>query len=214
MKLQILIENHIKSNFGKYMLLMLFFIIGIGLGAFTINGLSSVQRNELTNYMQGFLGLIDAQTIDTASLFRISAIYNLKIILVLWLLGATVIGIPFIFAVIGIRGFITGFTAGFIIRLLGVKGLLFTAIIVLLKEMIIVPCMFALGVNGINFSQNIIRRKNINIKVLNAKENFKSSLTAYCAATLFYSAFLFAGILVEVYLIPILVRMAAPILTN
>ena len=133
LKLQILIENHIKSNFGKYMLLMLFFIIGIGLGAFTINGLSSVQRNELTNYMQGFLGLIDAQTIDTASLFRISAIYNLKIILVLWLLGATVIGIPFIFAVVSIRGFITGFTAGFIIRLLGVKGLVFTAIIVLLK---------------------------------------------------------------------------------
>lgn len=208
MNLHLLLENHIKNNLGKYLLLFSFFILGIGLGAFTVNGLSSIQRYELDNYMQGFFEMFDAQTINSSSLLKVSSIYNGKMMLILWLLGITVIGIPFIFAVTGIRGFINGFSAGFFIRLMGIKSLLFIAVVILIKEIIIMPSLMTMGVTGINFSQNIIKNRKVSYP---AKESFLTSFAAYCATTLLCCAFLFIGILVEAYVVPVLIRIIAPV---
>lgn len=208
MKLGLMFENHIKNNSGKYILLLTFFILGTGFGAFTVNGLSSIQRYELDNYMQGFFEMLDSQTIDCAGLLRTSLIYNGKMALIIWLLGAAVIGIPFIFAVAGIRGFINGFTAGYFVRLMGIKGILLIASVILLKEIIIVPSLLAMGVNGVNFSQNIIKRK----KSFPGKESFLTSFAAYCAAAVLCGGVLTVGVLVEAYIVPVLIRIITPVL--
>jgi len=67
------------------------------------------------------------------------------------------------------KGFITGFTSGFIIYIMGFKGVLFTFLTILPKEIIMVPCIIALGVNGIKFSLNIVKDKS-------AKQMSKNSL--------------------------------------
>ncbi len=187
------------------------FVVGISAGAFTVNGLSSIQTEELNVYFQGFLQLLDYQTIDSNELIKISLMENMKIVGVLWILGVTIIGIPFIYLAIGIRGFITGFSSGFIIKSLGFKGVLFTLLALLPKEIFIVPCIIALGVNGINFSLSIIKNKSI--KRL-SKENLKRGFIAYCFTTVLYSLLIFAGILVEVFITPVFMRMITPIITN
>jgi len=187
------------------------FVVGISAGAFTVNGLSTIQSEELNIYFQGFLQLLDYQTIDSNELFKISLMENMKIVGVLWILGVTIIGIPFIYVAIGIRGFITGFSSGFIIKALGLKGVLFTLLALLPKEIFIVPCIIALGVNGINFSLSIIKNKSI--KRL-SKENLKSGFIAYCFTTILYSLLIFVGILVEVFITPVFMRMITPIITN
>lgn len=202
---------HVKNNLNKYFFLFMAFIIGVSAGAFTVNGLSTTQRDELLNYFQGFLQLLANQKVDTGKLINVALAENLKIIGVLWVLGLTIIGIPFIYLLIGIRGFITGFTSGFIMQTLGLKGVLFTLVAILPKEIIIVPCLIALAVNGINFSLNIIKNKSIK-SIL--KENLKMNFIAYCMFTLFFSMIIFAGILVEVYIIPVLVRIVAPTITG
>ena len=113
------------------------FVVGISAGAFTVNGLSTIQSEELNIYFQGFLQLLDYQTIDSNELFKISLMENMKIVGVLWILGVTIIGIPFIYVAIGIRGFITGFSSGFIIKALGLKGVLFTLLALLPKEILL-----------------------------------------------------------------------------
>jgi stage II sporulation protein M len=202
---------HVKNNLNRYFLLLLAFVIGISAGAFTVNGLSSVQRDELTNYFQGFLQLLDSHSTDNTELLKIALMENIRIIVVLWVLGVTIIGIPFIFVIISIRGFITGFSSAFIVKIFGLKGILFTLFTLFPKEVIVMPCIIALGVNGINFSLNIIKSKS-NKHI--SKESLKSNFFAYCFVTFFFCSIIFTGILVEAYIIPVFTRMMAPIIIN
>jgi stage II sporulation protein M len=207
-KLKDTIVKHLLKNINTYFFLLLAFVVGVSAGAFTVNSLNSIQRDELSNYFSGFLQLLDRQSVDSNELLRISAIENLKLVAVLWALGVTIIGIPFIYVVIGIRGFITGFSAGFVIKILGLKGLLFSFITMLPKEIIIVPCIIALGVSGINFSLSIVKRKSVKH---HTKENLKANFVTYCFMTVLFTCLLFAGILLEVYITPVFIRMFAPI---
>jgi len=62
------------------------YIGGISAGAFTVNGLSSLQRNELINYFQGFLELFEHQWVDSNEILRISIIDNARLVIALWVL--------------------------------------------------------------------------------------------------------------------------------
>ncbi|HEX3029214.1 MAG TPA: stage II sporulation protein M, partial [Clostridia bacterium] len=111
-------------------------------------------------------------------------------------------------AIIVIRGFMTGFSTGFIIQTLGTKGMIFTLLTLVPKELIIIPALIALGVNGINFSLKII--KNRSIKNI-SKEGIKSNFAKYCFVTAFFSFFILAGVLIEAYILPVTIRMMSSI---
>lgn len=202
-KIRSTMTEHLNKNKNTYLFLFLTFVTGVSAGAFTVNGLSSIQRTELTNYFQGFLQLFENQRVDSNEILQISLVDNARFVAVLWALGVTIIGIPLIYFFVGVRGFITGFTSGFIIDLMGLKGVVFTLFSIVPKEIIIIPCIIALGVNGINFSINIIRSRSI--KRVN-KENLKTGFLAYCFTTAFFSCFIFGGILVESYITPVCIR--------
>lgn len=204
MQLQNTIKEHMKNNRNSYLFLLMAFTLGVSAGAFTVNGLSTMQRDELAHYFQGFLQLFDNLNVNSSELFYIALLQNLKLIGLLWILGVTIIGLPFIFIILGIRGFITGFSSGFIISALGMKGLLFSGLALLPKEIIIVPCLIAIGVNGINFSMNIAKNKPRDV---NMKLGLKSAFVSYCLVTLLLSCIILAGIIFDAYITPTLLRM-------
>lgn len=203
--------KHIQNNMKTYFLLILAFMIGVSAGAFTVNGLSTGQTEELKHYVQGFMNLMNNQKIDNGELLKISFMENAKVILVLWILGVTIIGAPFIFIIIGIRGFVTGFSSGFIVSVLGVKGVLFTALTLLPKELVVIPCILALGVSGINFSMNIVKKRSI--KHI-SKEGLKLNFMSYCFVTLFYTGIIFAGVLIEAYITPFFAKLIIPFVAS
>lgn len=206
-KLQSVIGEHISKNRNAYLFLLMAFILGVSAGAFTVNGLSIMQRDELTNYFQGFIQLLNNQNIESSELFTTACMENLKLIGLLWILGVTIIGIPFIFIIMSVKGFIAGFSSGFIINVLGLKGLLFTTFALLPKEIIIVPCLIAIGVNGINFSLRIAKNKTGHD---NLKESLKTSFVSYCFVTAFFSCIILAGIILDAYITPVMIRIIAP----
>lgn len=208
--LQGTIKTHITANKTTYLFLLMAFIIGVSAGAFTVNGLSTMQRDELLNYFQGFLQLFNNQNLKGSELFAIGLSENIKLIVILWILGVTIIGLPFIFLIMGIRGFVTGFTSGFIINALGMRGLLFSGLALLPKEIIIIPCLIGIGVNGINFSLRITKNKSSQD---DQKSGLRTAFMSYCFVTMLYCCIILAGILVDAYVTPILLRMIAPIVT-
>jgi len=64
-RIQEVIAVHIKNYSNRYIMLIMALVTGISAGAFTVNGLSAIQREELTNYIHGFLSLMDNQIIDS-----------------------------------------------------------------------------------------------------------------------------------------------------
>lgn len=209
-KLRNVIGEHISRNRNAYLFLLMAFVLGVSAGAFTVNGLSTMQRDELSNYFQGFLQLLNNQNLESSELFSTALLENLKLIVILWILGVTIIGIPFIFIILGVKGFITGFSSGFIINVLGLKGVLFTTFALLPKEIIIVPCLIAIGVNGINFSLHIAKNRSSHDRL---KESLKASFISYCFVTAFFSCIILAGIILDAYVTPVLVRIIAPAVT-
>jgi len=210
-KLRNVIGEHIAKNRNAYLFLLMAFILGVSAGAFTVNGLSTMQRDELSNYFQGFLQLFNNQNLESSELLVTALLENLKLVALLWILGVTIIGIPFIFIILGVKGFITGFSSGFIINALGLKGVLFTTFALLPKEIIMVPCLIAIGVNGINFSKNIAKNRSTHD---NLKDSLKTSFLSYCFVTAFYSCFILAGIILDAYVTPVMIRIIAPMVTQ
>ena len=206
-KLQSLIKEHITANKNSYMFLLLAFVVGVSAGAFTVNGLSTMQRDELSNYFQGFLQLFNYQNFKSSELLTIGVIENVKIVGLLWILGVTIIGLPFIYIIIGVRGFITGFCSGFIINALGLQGLLFSGVALLPREIIIIPCLIGIGVNGINFSMKITKSRSVQDS---QKPGLKTAFLSYCFITLFFCCIILAGIIFDAYITPVLIRMIAP----
>lgn len=206
-KIKNVIGEHIAKNRNAYIFLLMAFVFGVSAGAFTVNGLSAMQRDELTNYFQGFLQLLHNQNMDSSELFSTAFMENLKLVGLLWILGVTIIGIPFIFLIIAVRGFITGFSSGFIISVLGFKGIIFSIFTMLPKEILIVPCLIAIGVNGINFSMRLAKNKTTQN---NLKDNLKGSFVSYCFVAAFFSSIILGGIILDAYITPVIVRIIAP----
>ncbi len=204
------ISAHIEKNRNSYFFLLLAFVLGVSAGAFTVNGLSTIQRDELNNYFQGFLQLLNNQTVESSELFSYGLAENMKLVGLLWVLGLTIIGIPFIYLILGVKGFITGFSSGFIINALGIKGLLFTAFSLLPKEIVIVPCLIAIGVNGIKFSMYIARSKSTNA----ISKGLKASFISNCLKTVLFASIIMVGIAIDAYITPVMVRIIAPIFTE
>ncbi|NSW92938.1 MAG: stage II sporulation protein M [Firmicutes bacterium] len=210
-KIRELLYKHFKNNSNRYFLLFMIFVIGVSAGAFTVNGLSTLQNDELVHYFKGFLQIMGKQRVNSNELLMISLQENTKTIVLLWVLGVTIIGIPFIFLLILTKGFIIGFSSGFIIKTMGIKGILFSFLAILPKEIIVIPCIIALGVNGINFSLNIIRSKSIK-QVL--KQNLRMDFIGYSLSTIFFSIFILIGTLIETYIIPVFIRIITPVIVT
>lgn len=152
-----IIKEHINGNRILYISLFLFYIIGICLGAASVKDLDYQQKDEIVTFFNGFVKLLDTDNFSQFNLFKISLIDNIKLIVLFWLLGFTVIGFPMYYVIIGMRGFSTGFSSGIIMGVLGTKGIYISAVCFVPKEAVLVPCLIALSINGIKLSGNILR---------------------------------------------------------
>jgi stage II sporulation protein M len=197
-KIEQVIKNHIRDNKYTYLSLFIFYIIGILLGAVAVNDLDFQQKDEMTKYFNGFLKLLNSSEVNKISLFKISLLDNLKIIALFWVLGFTVIGVPIYYIVIGMRGFTTGFSSGIIMGVLGSKGIVISTICFLPKEIIVIPCLIALGVNGIRLSRGIL--KNWLKKSIKGNTGVKQRIGPYSFVTMFYSLFIFFATIIEVFI--------------
>ncbi|HOQ07890.1 MAG TPA: stage II sporulation protein M [Clostridiales bacterium] len=207
-KLQNIIREHLNANRNTYFFLLLSFVFGVITGAFTVNGLSAMQKDELSNYLHGFLQLFGNQHVSSGELITAGLIENLKMTGLLWVLGVTVIGIPFIYMIICARGFVTGFTSGFIINALGMKGMLLTGFALFPKEIIIIPCLIGIGVNGINFSMRLARNRAVPEL---QKPGLKTAFLSYCLVALLFTGLTMVGLMIDAYVAPVLIRMIAPL---
>lgn len=198
-----MIFKDIKQNFMLYFLLVLALMIGISTGAITINVLNKGQNQSLISFLDSFFQVLNQEKIDSLILLKHSIINNLQTILLVWILGITVIGAPIVFFIVALRGFIVGFTVGFLINELGFKGFIFSLITILPQNIFVIPGIILLSALSINFAKKIITSK----RKLGANLNFVSELGRYSLNIAFLSLLFFVGSLVEAYITPIFMRL-------
>lgn len=151
------LTNHFKDNLVLYVLLSSFLIVGILLGSTSVKSLDPEQTGSLGDYFNNFVSAFPTIQIQPEVLTTASFASNIKLLLLVWFLGLTVLGVPIIFLAITIKGFYLGFTAGFIIQEKGLEGILFTAITLLPQNILIIPSLVIAGVVAASFSIWLLR---------------------------------------------------------
>ena len=196
-----IIKTHIYNNFKEYLSISLVLIIGIVIGVITINNSNEEQVNEISTYINNFLGdLKEVSNIDTGALLINTFFNNLYLILILWFVGSTVIGIPIVYGIIGYKGFCLGYTISSSIITLGTaKGTCFSLASMLLQNIIYIPCILALAVSGIRLYKSIMKDRR--------KENIKLEVIKHTAFSAFIGIFILIGVLVETYVSTYLIKL-------
>lgn len=184
--------NYINNNKREYMLVILLFIIGIIIGIIFINKSTTIQEEEITTYINEFVVKIkDNQPIDRVALLKEKVISNLILVLTMWFVGSTVVGIPIVYAILLYKGFCLGYTISSIMLTLGIKGILLAISSMLLQNIIWIPCILALAVSGICLYKSIMKDKR--------KENIKLEVTRHTIFCIIVMFGMQISALIEVY---------------
>jgi len=205
-RLKFFFQVHFKSHVVLYGIALFVFLIGVTSGAFTVNAISPNQKGGLADYINEF--------IDNAS-NNINSDIDRRIILheglrqycgfafIIWFLGLSYLGIPFIILAFGIKGFLVGFTTGCVVSFYGAKGLLFLTLCVLPPNIIYIPCITLIVIialeNGTNRYK--MRRKTL------PKQDIKRNMTSYTLKISILTFVMMIGIVYEMFVVPFFLKL-------
>jgi len=152
------IKGHLSNNFILYLFTILFLIMGIIFGAIGVKALTPQQLSSLNQYIDTGLETAGKQ-IDYQSTAKHAIWRNSKTIMKVWFLGLTVIGLPLILVIIFTRGFVLGFTVGFLLENKAWQGLGIILLTIFPQNLLHLPSLILAGTSAIGFSLYLINGK-------------------------------------------------------
>lgn len=196
------LARHIKDNLALYLVVFIFFLGGITAGTVTLYYLGQQQVIQLASYLDNLLKQLNNthQIASWYSIFYQTFINALKEIGMVWFLGLTVIGLPLIVAIIFLKGFILGFTVGFLVQQKAYQGIAFSLLAILPPNLLEIPALFVAAILGISFSISLLRGRNIR------EAGFLPRFLAYTLLMFLVMVLVAGGGLVEAYLSPLFAR--------
>lgn len=189
-----IITSHIINNLRAYLSVIVVFLIGMVLGVVVINNSSAEQITQIDDYINNFISdLKEYGDIDKTTLLAETFFNNLYLILALWFVGSTVIGIPIVYGMIAYKGFCLSYTISSSIITLGTwNGTVFSLASMFLQNIIYIPCMMALAVSGIKLYKSILKDKR--------RENIKFEIIRHIMFSALIGSIMLLGTLVETYI--------------
>ncbi|MCQ2010041.1 stage II sporulation protein M [Sporolactobacillus sp. STSJ-5] len=158
-RLKKVLHQHISDYLSLYTFVTGLLLMGIIFGAIVVNCLPYESKNDLLHYLQQFFGeLAKNQVADPRALFKDSLFHDLQYLILIWVLGLSVIGLPLIFLLIFVKGIFLGFTVGFLVSQMGMKGLMAILVSIFPQNLLIIPNYLFIAVLSVAFSLKMIRQ--------------------------------------------------------
>lgn len=189
-----IIASHIQNNIREYTIGSIIFLIGLLLGIVFVNNLNDVQTTEISTYITDSISTIKGtENINELELLKESISNNIVLVILLWLMGSTVIGLLLVYLIVCFKGFCFGYTISSIIYVLGTgKGIVFFIVTMFLKNIIAIPCTIALAVSGMRLYKSIMQDRR--------KENIKLEVVRHTIFSIFILILLVLSSFIEVYI--------------
>lgn len=199
------ILRHLYENIKLYIIVTIIFVIGITTGVIFINNTTGEEATEIQSYITEFINLLkQGYHVDTGALLKKSLSDNLILILVMWLLGSTVVGIPIVIGIVLFRGFCIGYSVSAIIATLGVqKGILFFIVTMLLHNLIFIPVIICMTISCLKLYKSIMKDKR--------RENIKLAIIRHTLISIMLSILLVIASLIESYVSTSLIMLTVKI---
>lgn len=195
--------KHFRENFWLYVIALLCVCTGIVFGIYTVKYMGDMEKSELVSYLNSFTEVMQKSSVSSKSIFFQTLKNNIPLIIAIWFLGLTMIGIPIILLFDILKGYTIGFTIGFMANALGFKGTGISLLMILPQNIIYIPCIIIVSVIAMEFSLNILKDKmnkrwttNIWVKVVSYSSLFVITAFIMCI-----------GFVIESYISPHVVKM-------
>lgn len=170
-----------------FMILCATFIIGIISGTLCVKTLSDVQKSEMINYLSNFFKIIgNTDNINKNQMFIQLLINNLKIYALLLVFGLFTVGVFLIPALVLFKGFILGFTIGFILDELFLMGFLFTLLVIFPQNIVYIVGIVFSSLLGMNMSYQKLMNRNKHISK-SSKRNIQQIIYYFISLTVAFS---------------------------
>lgn len=168
--IDVLVE-FVKSNIKEYIIITLVFLIGIFLGVMFVNNLEEEQKSEIITYVETYIEAFkQTDSSSNITLLQNNIKDNIILALIIWFIGSTIVGIPIVFGIIAFRGFCLGYTISGITVVFGIgKGVIFTAIALIMQNILFIPGIISLGVSALKTYKSIYsdkRKENIKLELV------------------------------------------------
>ncbi|MHC6179463.1 stage II sporulation protein M [Clostridium sp. JNZ X4-2] len=200
-----LINKHIKNNFWLYVISLLCLFTGIVLGIYSVRYMGGFEKSDLVNYLKNFTTTIDSGSVNYKSILFQTLKNNIPVILAIWFLGLTMIGIPIILVIDIVKGFTIGFSMSFIISQMGIKGIWISLLGILPQNIIYIPCIILSSVFAMEFSLMIFKDRS----KVQWKSHILVSITSYSIYFLIVAMIMCMGFFMEAYLTPNMIKLVA-----
>lgn len=153
-------------KFNLFVLILL--VLGVTCGAIYYNLLSKSDLDSVFSTMNTFTASIKNNSYNYVQALLHSLGNNLFYIAIIFILGLSMIGIPFIIMLIFLKGLTVGFTVSTLISLYKYKGSLYSFIYIFPKEILSFISYIIIGYYSINFSilifKQIFKKEKISIR--------------------------------------------------
>lgn len=170
------IKMHIRENLIVYIILFVFFVLGTVLGGYITGTYNKESILRLKDFFEEAFGIFKGATPDYNGIFKNTFATGISEIFFVWLLGFTVIGLPFIFFISAKAGFILGFTGAFTVSMYSWRGILIILSLICVKCIVYIPVLFAVSAEGISLSLLLTKMLFGKIRY---RTNFKYTVLTY-----------------------------------
>ncbi|MGM0502318.1 MAG: stage II sporulation protein M [Bacillota bacterium] len=184
------------------LLILISLVVGLIAGSIAVKILSYGQKEELIQYLSNFSGEIEKLIINHQLILKDVITTNLKFVLTLWLLSLSVIGVIFVPVIIFFRGFILGFTVGFLVDEMFFKGLLLAIVAIAPQNLLMIPALILGALFCLVFSFKLFTG------IIGGKRyNFINLVTNYSILMAVIALIFIIAAVIETYITPQLISL-------
>lgn len=201
--------RYIRRRLPLYVGIIFLFIMGIVFGSLAVQALSESQRLDLSAYLSGFYDSRHSNLFFGQQWIVGQGLIDniVKSCGLLWLLGLTIIGAPLILIIIFLRGFVVGFTVGFFIENLFLKGIVVAIAWILPHNLMAIPAVILAGGAAFSFASTSFKTL-----IGWSAENIYNQFIICTIMMLLSGGLLTLGTLVEIYITPIFIDLTSGLL--
>lgn len=201
------LKGTIKVNKKTLLFFTLLLIIGIIAGSIFMAILSETDKKLVTDYFNNYISNIENNKLNYLESIKNGLFNNLLYIIIIWILGISIIGIPIVTIMFFIKSFTLGFSIASIVFNYKLKGCLLNFINIFPHQMIYFLIYMLITTYSIFFSlkmiNSIINKKNMDFKIMMNKY-VKILIISVIAITI--------GIIIETFITPLLIKIIIPLI--
>lgn len=196
------LKKRIRIDKNLALFLIILTLIGVVVGSVFINIINESDKVLVNEHINNFLDNVANGQVNYFGVLKNNLISNIIFVILIWLLGISIIGLPIIVTMYFSKAFILGFSMGAIVSTLGFKGVLFSIVYAFPGQIGSLIIYLVLTMYAMSFSFKLIS------SIFSKKTlDFKTMINKYSVILLFSIIIVVLMNLYDSYLMPYLTKL-------